>query len=148
MPLAAVIFGSMHPNGIAFQIQGALLALLLGAGRASLLSLNFLYFAALQVVLFQTLRWKTGNSRLALIAVALLLAQAALMSRAGGIFDYRIDFAAYCTFGFWTCFVLRSGLFKNRRWSVTVKFELVRGQYLWGVCMSISCVFQNFTLFA
>lgn len=121
-PLAALIFGPMYPNGIAFQIQGALLALLLGAGRASLLSLNFLYFAALQVVLFQTVQWKTGNSPLALIAVALLLSQSTLAHITGGIFDYRIDFAAYCTFGIWTCFVLRSGLFKHRRWSVAVGF--------------------------
>jgi hypothetical protein len=120
--LAADILGPSHPTGITFEIQGALLALLLGTGRASLLSLNFLYFAALQVVLFQTVRWKTGNSRLALIAVALLLSQSTLTHMTGGMFDYRIDFAAYCTFGIWTCFVLRSGLFKERRWSVAAGF--------------------------
>ncbi len=125
MPVAALIFGPMHANGIAFQLQGALLALLLGAGRASLLSLNFLYFAALQVVLFKTVRWKTGNSQLAFIAVALLLSQSTITHLTGGIFDYRIDFAAYCTFGIWTCFVLRSGLFKNQRWSVAVGFTTV-----------------------
>ncbi len=122
MALAAEVFGPSHPTGVAFQVQGALLALLLGAGRASLLSLNFLYFAALQVVLFQTVRWKTCNSRLALVAVALLLSQSTLTHMTGGIFDYRFDFAAYCTFGLWTCFVLRSGLFRNRRWSVAVGF--------------------------
>ena len=122
-PIAAEIFGPIYrPTGITFQIQGALLALLLGAGRAWLLSLNFLYFAALQVVLFKTVRWKTGNSRLALIAVALLLSQSTFMSMVGGILDYRLDFATYCTFGLWTCFVLRSGLFKNRRWSVAAGF--------------------------
>ena len=119
-PLAAEIFGPSHPTGITFQIQGALLALLLGAGRASLLLLNFLYFAALQVVLFETVRWKTGNSRLAFMTVALLLCQSTLTHITGGIFDYRIDFPAYCTFGIWTCLVLRSGLFKERRWSVAV----------------------------
>lgn len=121
-PIVNFIVGSGAPNGVSFPIQGALLSLLLGAGRVSLLSLNFIYFAALQVVLFQTVRWKTGNSRLAFVAIALLLCQSTLPYMAGGIFDYRIDFAAYCTFGIWTCFVLRSDLFKNRRWSAAVGF--------------------------
>ncbi|MFI5020480.1 MAG: hypothetical protein ACHQRJ_02345 [Alphaproteobacteria bacterium] len=108
------------PNGTTFQFQGALLGLILGVGRTSALTLNFLYFAALQIVLFRTVRWLTTSSTLAWIALALLLTQQTLTFWAGGIFDYRIDFAAYCAFGLWCCALLRSGLFKSRVGSAAV----------------------------
>jgi hypothetical protein len=41
-----------------------------------------------------------------------------LFNSAGGIFDFRIDFLAFCAYGLWVCAVLRSGVFRHFGWSV------------------------------
>jgi hypothetical protein len=34
------------------------------------------------------------------------------------LFDFRMDFIAYCLFGVWVCAALRSGLFLDWRWAI------------------------------
>jgi len=97
----------LHPaaaTGATFTLQGALLALIGGANRTAMLSLNLLYFLALQLVLFDTVRHRTRNAHLAWIAMALLLSTFSVF----GIFDYRIDFSALCLYGMWACLIVRS----------------------------------------
>src|SRR5262249_46507766 len=94
-----------HATGVTFVIQGALLSLLGGANRTALISINLLYFLALQLVLFDTVRARTGNINLAWAAVAILLSFSTVFNVVGGIYDYRIDFAAMCLYGIWICFI-------------------------------------------
>ncbi|HZU36936.1 MAG TPA: hypothetical protein VFA18_13540, partial [Gemmataceae bacterium] len=56
-------FGHLRMNaaGATLHVQAAVLYLLTGPSRMSALTLNFLYFAMLQVVLVATVRWLTGR---------------------------------------------------------------------------------------
>ena len=85
---------SPFSTGFLFPIQGAVMCLLFGAGRLACLSLNFLYFAGLQVAFFGLIRRITGNTWAGYVGVGLLLAQGTAFFWAGGLFDFRIDFAA------------------------------------------------------
>src|SRR5262249_38696086 len=87
-----------HATGVTFVIQGALISLVGGANRTALISINLLYFLALQLVLFHTVRARTGNVNLAWAAVAILLSLRAVFNDIGGIYYYRIDFATMCLY--------------------------------------------------
>jgi hypothetical protein len=109
---------SQGPNGALFPLQGAMLSLFLGIDRAGVLTINLVLFSLLQIVVFWLVRWKTRRDSDAWLAVALILLLHSPFFVAGGMFDFRIDFFALCTFGIWVCVVLRSGVFRNLRWSI------------------------------
>jgi hypothetical protein len=108
------------PQGVLLHQEAALLYLLLGAGRLSALTLNFLHFALLQLALVGTLRWLTGRWSVALLGLGLLLSAGCPFILAGGIADFRIDCVAWCLFGVLLCTVVRSNMFASRRWSLAV----------------------------
>src|SRR5258707_5414470 len=104
----------LQPNsatGTTFVLQGALLSLIGGENRTSILSVNLIYLRALQFVFFVVIRTRTGRTDLAWIGIALLLSLSTLFNSAGGIYDYRIDFSAFCLYGIWTCLLVWSGSF-------------------------------------
>src|ERR1700688_4612864 len=104
----------LQPNtatGTTFVLQGALLSLIGGANRTAILSVNLVYLLALQLVFFVVIRTRTGRSDLAWIGMAFLLSLSTLFNGAGGIYDYRIDFSAFCLYGIWTCLLVWSGSF-------------------------------------
>jgi hypothetical protein len=105
-------------NGVLLQIEGVIMCLLFGASRMSCLTLNFLHFAALQVCLFLFVRWLTGNTWLGFVGVGLVLSQQTAFFWAGGLFDFRLDFAAYCLFGIWVVAIIRSRVFEDRKWTL------------------------------
>jgi hypothetical protein len=106
------------PTEMMFTFQGALLSRVFGRSRLTLLMLNFFYFALFQCILVGTVRWATGQWSIALIALGLLLMAGAPFILAGGMFDFRMDFAALCLYGTFVCLVLRSGVFQSFRWSM------------------------------
>lgn len=106
------------PTGVLLPVTGALAVGLTGAGRLAALSLNFFAFVGLQALTFHTVRVKTASIPLAYASVALLLCQGVMWFYAGGLFDFRIDFIAYCLFGMWVCAVLLSGSFLHWRWTI------------------------------
>jgi hypothetical protein len=96
------------PSGTALIVQGAVVAFFGGPNRTALASLNLIYFIILQLVVFQAIRIRTRSISLALIAIALLLSMPTIFNSAGGIFDFRMDFAAFCLYGVWTCLIVWS----------------------------------------
>ncbi len=108
------------PQGIILHVQASLFYLVMGPGRLSALTLNFLYFALLQAVLVWTLRWLSGRWSMALAGLGLLLCALTPFFWAGGLMDFRADFAAMCLFGVLLCLAIRSGLFVSRPWSAVV----------------------------
>jgi hypothetical protein len=76
-------------TGVSFVVEGALLAYVFGPLRTALLSLNLMYFIALQLVLFYAIRARTRDAGLGWVAVALLLS-AATRRAAGAV--WRIAF--------------------------------------------------------
>jgi hypothetical protein len=106
--------------GPSFLAQGAVLALLGGNTRTSILTLNLIYFIALQIALFEAIRRKTDDIAMAWAAIALLMPLATIFSVYGGIYDFRVDFTALCFYGIWTCVLLWSETFRYRNRSVVV----------------------------
>src|SRR5258707_388772 len=112
--LSALVEELLQPNsatGTTFVLQGALLSLIGGENRTAILSVNLIYLLALQFVFFVVIRTRTGRTDLAWIGMALLLSLSTLFNGAGGIYDYRIDFSAFCLYGIWTCLLVWSGSF-------------------------------------
>jgi hypothetical protein len=112
------VWSAGHPTGVALPIEGALSGLIIGGARFPQLCVNLMLFFALQVVAFYSARALSGNRFSAYLLVGLILCQATAWLQAGGLFDFRIDFAAYCLYGIWTCSVLRSKLFLERGWAI------------------------------
>lgn len=110
----------LHPianppaTGVTFIIQGALLSLIGGANRGAFISLNLIYFIALQICLFVTVRSRTNSVVLAWVGIAILLTARTHFNFAGDLYDYRIDYSALCLYGIWCCFLLSSQAFRNR----------------------------------
>ncbi len=108
------------PNGLLLHVQGALMHFLFGPSRMSALSLNFVYYALLQLAVVAVLHWTTRRWSVAFLGLGLLLAALSPFGPCGGMDDFRIDFIAFCLYGVWMCTLVRSGFFQSRRWSLVV----------------------------
>jgi len=114
--LSALVDELLRPGdatGTTFVLQGALLALIGGENRTAILSINLAYLLALQAVFFFVIRSRTGRIDYAWVGMALLLSAHTLFNAAGGIYDYRIDFSAFCLYGICTCLIVWSGSFRH-----------------------------------
>jgi hypothetical protein len=131
-----------HANGVLFPIEGALSGIILGGTRLPQLCVLFIAFCALQVAAFTAARivWKSRGY--GYIALGLILSQGTLWFQlGGGLFDFRMDFLAYCLYGVWAAAVLRSRLFLDPYWSIVcgligaflVLNRFVTATYLLGV---------------
>jgi hypothetical protein len=127
------------PQGAFLQLQAALLFTLLGhASRFIALSLNFFYFATFQIALLGSLRWLTRRWSLAFVGVGLLLAAGTTFNTSGGIYDFRMDFIAFCLYGTFLCAVIRSRVFSLAGWSLAaglcgtllICFRFITASYL------------------
>jgi hypothetical protein len=116
--LVREIFGKGHSTGLALPIEGALAGLVVGGARLPQLLVLFVTFAALQITAFYTAR-KIGSSRAyGYMLVGLILSETTAWYWSGGLFDFRMDFSAYCLYGIWACVVIYSDLFFDRRWAI------------------------------
>ncbi len=112
------LWDTHHQSGLAFPIEGAVMGLLLEGSRLPQLCVLFISFCALQVVAFATATAVWGQRAFRYTLLGLILSQSTLWFYVGGLFDFRIDFLAYCLYGIWTCAIIRSKLFLDRSWSV------------------------------
>ena len=119
--LSSLLWESITPhlaNTASFPSQGAAMILLTGLPRVGALTVHLGYFLLLQLVVYRFAAWKRRNDYDGWIIIGLVLLLQGTFAWAGGIFDFRIDFTAMCLLGIWTCLVLRSGVFRRRRWSL------------------------------
>jgi hypothetical protein len=108
-----------HANGVLFPIEGALSGIILGGTRLPQLCVLFIAFCALQVAVFTAARMVWKSRVYGYIALGLILSQGTLWFQlGGGLFDFRMDFLAYCLYGVWAAAVLRSRLFLDPYWSI------------------------------
>jgi hypothetical protein len=116
--LAGLFWGLKYPaTGVVLQTEAALLFQVAGPSRVTALAVSFLHFALFQVVLVATLLWLSRRWSVALTGLALLLMAGTTFYFAGGLFDFRMDFLAFCLYGIFLCLVVRSRFFHSRRWS-------------------------------
>jgi hypothetical protein len=110
---------SGHNAGVLFPIEGALSGIILGGTRWPQLCVLFIAFCALQVAAFTAARIVWKSRVYGYIALGLILSQGTLwFQQGGGLFDFRMDFFAYCLYGVWAAGVLRSRLFLDPYWSI------------------------------
>jgi hypothetical protein len=110
---------SAHANGVLFPIEGALSGIILGGTRLPELCVLFIAFCALQVAAFTAARIVWKSRVYGYIALGLILSQGTLWFQlGGGLFDFRMDFLAYCFYSVWAAGVLRSRLFLDPYWSI------------------------------
>ena len=108
-----------HAAGVLFPIEGALAGIIIGGTRLPQLAVLFISFCALQIAAFTTARTVWKDRGYGYIALGLVLSQITIwFPLGGGVFDFRMDFLAYCFYGVWVCAVLRSHLFFDRFWSI------------------------------
>jgi hypothetical protein len=137
-----------HYNGLVLPIEGALSGLLLSGARWPQLAVNFVFFGALQFFAFYTARNIWDRRVFGYAVIGLILCQATAWLPWGGLFDFRLDFAAYCLFGIWACAAIRSKLFLDRRWAIAcgliggflVLHRFLTIVYLLGVCAGFAGV--------
>ncbi|MBV8378551.1 MAG: hypothetical protein JO279_16260 [Verrucomicrobia bacterium] len=114
-----VFWSRGHAAGVLFPIEGALAGIIIGGTRWPQLCVLFLGFCGLQIAAFTTARAAWQRRVYGYIALGLILSETTLwFLDGGGLFDFRIDFLAYCLYGVWACTVLRSQLFLHRYWSL------------------------------
>jgi hypothetical protein len=112
------VWSPQHFSGLALPIEGALSGLLLPGARLPQLALAFVMFCTLQFVTFSTAKKIWKSSAYGYMALGLILCQVSPWNGAGGLFDFRLDFFAYCLYGIWAWTVMRSELFLDRRWAI------------------------------
>ncbi len=109
---------ALLPTGPLFMVQSFLIMKIFGATRLTLLTVNLVYFMLLQFVVFATIKRVTQSIILGLLALALLLSLQYPFFTAGGLYDFRIDFIAFCCLGLYACFILQSNIFLKTRTSL------------------------------
>lgn len=101
-----------------FPLEGAVVHLLTNGGRLAALLVNFIALCLLLTIAFASISEVTQSRWVAGGTLGAILAQATYWVGAGGLFDYRIDFVAFCFYGAWVCAIIRSDIFVSRKWSV------------------------------
>jgi len=121
LAVARQLLSPYSPNGFLLSLEGGLVAALSGGHRAAALSVNIILLILTQCFLFQSVKRQFSEAA-AWCAVTLFLLTATPFLNAGGIFDFRIDFSAFCLFGIWTSTVLSSRIFLERNTSLLAGF--------------------------
>lgn len=105
-------------QGFWLDYQAVLLSVLFGASRLVALSINLIYYLILQLFFYKSIKSVTHDSLPAFLCLGMLLGLGTPFIFAGGMFDFRPDFLAFCIFGIFISSVIISGTFLNRKWSV------------------------------
>jgi hypothetical protein len=139
-----------HASGLLLPIEGALSGLVFGGSRLPQLCVLFIAFSTLQIVAFGTAGAVSDRRAYGYMVLGLILCQRTAWFWAGGLFDFRLDFVAYCLYGIWACAVIRSKLFLDRRWAIgcgligafLVLHRFLTIIFLLGVCggFALACI--------
>lgn len=131
-----------HATGVGFTAVGAVFGLLFGANRTIIITLNLICFLALQLVQFRVVLARTQSLSLAWLSLALLISCQSLFNGAGGIYDFRIDFSAFCLYGIWVCSVLWSDTFRdNGRTLVVAATAILLVSFRYITALYVAAVF-------
>lgn len=143
------LFKIHSANSLLFVPQVVLFFLIFGANRLVALLINFSYFMLLQIFILQTVKSITGRYSISFLFLGLLLSANTPFFWAGGLVDVRIDFIAFCLYGIFTCCVIRSNLFVDKKWSffaicfasLLVLTRLIAFSYIFAIVSSLLVYF-------
>lgn len=109
---------TLPPTGALLHLEAALAFALMRPSRLAALSVNWLHFAVLQLAVVSTVRARFGGWRLPALAFGLVWSLATPFYYAGGLDDFRLDFAAFCLYGTFVTLAVRSDLFRRHGWAL------------------------------
>jgi hypothetical protein len=107
-----------HQSTLLFPIEGGLLGVIMGGTRLPALLVNFIGFAVAQIAVWSGIRFATNSRAFAYAALALVLLECTTWNFTAGMFDFRMDFIAFCLYGTWIALVIRGDLFLETKWSI------------------------------
>jgi hypothetical protein len=119
-PLAALRLAHRlaAPTGSALHLEAALLFALRQPSRLTALGVSWMHLLLFQAALVAVLRARSRGWALSFLALGLSWSAATTFHSAGGIDDFRIDFAAWCLYGTFLAVVIHSDLFRRRGWAL------------------------------
>jgi hypothetical protein len=92
------LWSSGHATGVGLPIEGAITGVLFGGTRLPQLFVLFFAFILSQLFAFYVAHAVCRRREYGYIAVGFILCQPTAWFRAGGLFDFRIDFFRSCAF--------------------------------------------------
>jgi hypothetical protein len=116
--LLGALFSPEAAQGKLFIVQANAVFLFLGPSRLNAILPNLFYFLALQASVFYLTRKASGRFALAFLALGLMLMLAYPFYLDGRIFDFRMDFQAFCLYGIFVSALVASRAFLNGRWTI------------------------------
>jgi hypothetical protein len=114
--LFALLKDTLPLNSFFLPLQTAIFFIFFGASRANALYLNFLFFVLLQFFLLLTARNISRNTFFPILLLGLLLSLNYPFIKIGALFDFRLDFTAFCLYGILISCILNSYIFLHRKW--------------------------------
>jgi hypothetical protein len=139
---------TISANGFGLPADGLIFSFFEDGARLSRLHVNLVAMLILELSAFYTISYLTSSPIWGWASLGLILAQNVAWFWAGGMFDFRPDFVAYCVYGIWICAVLRSEVCLKRGWSLVsaaAVFFLVINRYVamvyaTGVVLSLAAI--------
>lgn len=105
-------------TGALFPYQAVLFFYVFGFSRFSALLPNIIYFIILQIITLVALRHFTKKNYLSTLMLGWILTIQSPVQIIGGLFDFRMDFVAFCLYGIFIACVMKSQLFVIKKWSL------------------------------
>lgn len=129
------------PQTLLFPFQAGFFFLFFSPSRLTALSLNFLYFALLQITVFALLKKITKVFLYSFLFIGILLNTDTFIVAN----DFRIDFMAFCLYGIICCVVIDSRIFLNRKKTLVacilslflITLRYITFTYIFGVALSL-----------
>lgn len=110
--------GTLPPTGATLHLEAAFLFALTRPSRLAALGVNWAHFALLQLAVVAAVRARAGGFRLPALALGLVWCLATPFYYAGGLDDFRFDFAGWCLYGTFLALVMCSEVFRRPGWSL------------------------------
>jgi hypothetical protein len=109
---------TLPPTGATLHLEAAFLFVLTRPSRLAALAINWLHFVLLQLAVVAAVRSRAGGFRLPALALGLVWCLATPFYYAGGLDDFRFDFAGWCLYGTFLSLVMRSAMFRRHGWAL------------------------------
>lgn len=116
--ISGIQHSTILATGPLFPLQTVFFFFLTSASRLNAITINLIYYVLFQLAVFLTVRHLFKNIHMAIIALAVLLMIKTPFFMAGSLYDYRMDFLAFCLYGIFIACVLVSDIFTLRKWAI------------------------------
>ena len=127
---------NVSPQGALHDLWAVMMFNIAGPSRNSALLVNLAWYSLLQLAIFCMLVSVTGRTEIAWLSVGLLMAlQGPWLPVSASVIDFRLDWAASCSFGIALCVAVATKGFGSTGWSI-----------LFGMAVAITILTRTLTV--